>query len=210
MHHGRIRRAAQREKMHLTLPPAPQTRVLEIDALPTVPWRNGRGVTRNLAIEPENAGFDGFIWRVSIADMEESAAFSAFPGVDRTIVLLRGNGMILESDARFVLDTKFEPHRFSGEEVIRATLIDGPARDFNVMVRRGLAEAAVQVWRAESRLAQHIDDAVFVCARGAFQIGEAELPAGYAMVGHQITAGTPVIPKGSDSVLIGALIRRLP
>ena len=38
------------------------------------------------------------------------------PGVDRIIVRLSGNRMILESDARFVLDTKFEPHAFRGED----------------------------------------------------------------------------------------------
>lgn len=39
---------------------APQTRVMKIDALPAVPWKNGGGVTRNLAIEPEAAGLDDF------------------------------------------------------------------------------------------------------------------------------------------------------
>lgn len=183
--------------------------MMEVDAQLAVPWKNGGGVTRNLAIEPETASFDNFIWRVSIADMAQSGEFSLFPGVDRIIVLLSGNGMILESDARFVLNTKFEPHTFRGEEAIRATLIDGPARDFNVMVRRGLAEAAVKVWRSESRLARHIDDALFVCAHGAFQVGDAELAAGYAMRGRRPAAGTLIFPKGSDSVLIGALIHRL-
>ena len=186
-----------------------QSRVMEIDVQPAVLWKNGGGVTRNLAIEPKTAGFDNFIWRVSIADMTQSGGFSSFPGVDRTIVLLSGNGMILESDTRFALSTKFEPHAFRGEEAIQATLINGPARDFNVMVRRGLAEAEAKVWRSESRLTRHIDDAVFVCAQGAFQVGDAELSAGYAMRGWRPATGTLIIPKESGSVLIGALIRRL-
>ena len=50
------------------------------------PWRNGGGVTRELASSPE--GVDDFDWRVSIAEVTASGDFSRFPGVDRTIVRL--------------------------------------------------------------------------------------------------------------------------
>lgn len=188
-------------------PATSQSRVMKIDALPAVPWKNGGGVTRNLAIEPEVAGLDNFLWRVSIADVAQSGEFSPFPGVDCTIVLLSGNGMILESGARLVLNKKFAPHAFRGEEPIRATLIDGPTRDFNVMVKRGLAEATVEVWRSESRLASDMDDGVFICAQGAFLVGKEELRAGYAIRRRRLAAGMRMIPDAADAVLIGALIR---
>ena len=31
------------------------------------PWKNGGGVTREIAVEPPGAGFDSFGWRVSTA-----------------------------------------------------------------------------------------------------------------------------------------------
>ena len=33
------------------------------------PWKNGGGVTREIAAYPHGAGFDTFIWRVSLADV---------------------------------------------------------------------------------------------------------------------------------------------
>ena len=52
-----------------------------------VPWRNGRGCTAEIAVAPEGAGMDDFLWRVSTAVVTEPGAFSAFPGVDRILTL---------------------------------------------------------------------------------------------------------------------------
>ncbi|MCD0279126.1 HutD family protein [Xanthomonas melonis] len=56
-------------------------------------WRNRLGWTREIL----RLG-DAQHWalRLSIAEIEQDAAFSAFPGVDRELVLLRGNGMRLQ------------------------------------------------------------------------------------------------------------------
>ncbi|CAB3752768.1 Protein Ves [Paraburkholderia solisilvae] len=60
------------------------------------PWKNGGGVTREIAAYPHAAGYDTFIWRVSLADVEQAGPFSRFAGVDRTLVLLSGAGMLLD------------------------------------------------------------------------------------------------------------------
>ncbi|HEV7980797.1 HutD family protein [Amycolatopsis sp.] len=58
-----------------------------------VPWKNGGGVTREVA-----GGFSDFGWRVSVADVSTSGPFSVFPGVDRTIMGVEGSGMVLSLD----------------------------------------------------------------------------------------------------------------
>jgi environmental stress-induced protein Ves len=59
-----------------------------------MPWRNGQGMTREIAREP--AAGENFLWRLSIAEIAASCDFSLFPGYDRTIALIEGAGMLLE------------------------------------------------------------------------------------------------------------------
>ncbi|NIJ89143.1 hypothetical protein FHR49_001944 [Xanthomonas campestris] len=56
-------------------------------------WRNQLGWTREI-LRLGNA--EHWALRLSIAEIEQDAAFSAFPGVDRELVLLHGNGMRLQ------------------------------------------------------------------------------------------------------------------
>src|SRR5436853_5944959 len=53
-------------------------------------WKNGGGRTTEIAAYPPDAGLEHFAWRASIADIERSGPFSAFAGIDRTLVLLQG------------------------------------------------------------------------------------------------------------------------
>lgn len=91
-----------------------------------------------------------FGWRLSIAEIERDCAFSLFPGCDRHLVLLSGNGMTLTFDdaaagAPEVIDV-LPPHgrvAFAGERTVHCRLLDGPTHDFNVMVRRDRWSAQV-------------------------------------------------------------------
>ncbi|MGI4858448.1 MAG: HutD/Ves family protein, partial [Janthinobacterium lividum] len=82
-------------------PEAPRSTVQQCDVrraatLAPVAWKNGGGTTSEIAVWPRAASFDAFVWRVSVAEIAQDGAFSDFPGVDRTIVLLSGAGMDLE------------------------------------------------------------------------------------------------------------------
>ena len=55
-----------------------------------VPWKNGGGVTREVAAFPDGAGFDDFLWRISMAEVRADGPFSVFPGVDRVLAVLEG------------------------------------------------------------------------------------------------------------------------
>jgi environmental stress-induced protein Ves len=114
----------------------------------SMPWKNGGGHTTEIAVFPAGAGLATFIWRVSIAGVLQDGPFSAFPGIDRTLVLLAGEGMRLSGDAvPIVVRTVFAPVAFSGDSPLHCSLLAGPVRDFNLMVRRGAARGSVVVCR---------------------------------------------------------------
>jgi environmental stress-induced protein Ves len=59
-----------------------------------MPWKNGGGQTTEIAVSA-GASLADFDWRVSIAEINADGPFSAFAGVDRTLVLLSGAGVRL-------------------------------------------------------------------------------------------------------------------
>ncbi|MFM0727362.1 HutD family protein [Paraburkholderia strydomiana] len=153
--------------------------------LVAAPWKNGGGVTREVAVFPERAGMNDFVWRVSIADVAQAGPFSRFEGIDRTLVLLSGAGMVLdETGARAVkshpLTRALDIARFDGEARIDARVVDGATRDFNLMVRRDAAQGELDVWRGQSQQRkQHsvsADVVLLYCASGSVSLaaGDAE------------------------------------
>ncbi|MBO9707716.1 MAG: HutD family protein [Caulobacter sp.] len=107
------------------------------------PWKNGGGVTREVAAWPPGAGLDDFEWRLSLADIAADGPFSYFPGVDRVLTLIAGEGLVLDvAGETKTLDAASPPLAFPGDAKASARLAAGPVRDFNLMVRRDL-------WRAE-------------------------------------------------------------
>lgn len=105
--------------------------------LATVPWKNGSGSTTEIAVDPLDAGYDDFNWRVSLATISESGPFSVFPGVERTLALVDGNGMTLDIDTedRVHVGVDEPVLAFSGDSEVEATLNRGPSVDFNIMTR---------------------------------------------------------------------------
>jgi len=103
-------------------------------------WRNQLGWTREIYRSPEEGEWN---WRLSIAEIERDSAFSSFPGVDRELVLLSGNGLRLRFDDGEVHELE-PPHgklRFAGERSVTGELVDGPTHDFNLMWRRDKVQA---------------------------------------------------------------------
>ena len=58
-------------------------------------WKNGGGETAEIAVSPPGAALDAFDWRLSMAKVETDGPFSAFPGIDRTLAILEGEGIRL-------------------------------------------------------------------------------------------------------------------
>ena len=119
------------------------SRVIPANEYQRVRWRNQLGWTREITSQPCDGDWD---WRLSIAEIERDAAFSSFPGIDRELVLLAGNGLRLRFDDGEIHELH-PPHdklRFAGERGVTGELLDGRTHDFNLMWRRGRVQA--ELW----------------------------------------------------------------
>lgn len=113
--------------------------VIRMSELPPQPWKNGGGVTTEIAASPSTAALDTFDWRVSMAQISSDGPFSLFPGIDRTLTVIEGYGMQLAiADRQTVtLNAGTPPLSFAGDIPASVTLTAGPLIDLNVMTRRG-------------------------------------------------------------------------
>lgn len=105
-------------------------------------WSNGRGKTLELySLQTP------FVFRLSVATVEQNGPFSIYPMIDRTLILIDGDGFILNDK---LLNKQFSPISFQGEEKIDCSLINGTCKDFNVMVDRRWGRCITQVITRES------------------------------------------------------------
>ncbi|TNC10034.1 HutD family protein [Methylobacterium terricola] len=110
-----------------------------------MPWKNGGGETAEIAVHPPGTGLGGFDWRVSMAVVAMDGPFSVFPGIDRTLALLDGEGMDLaiEGHGAHRLTPASPPLAFPGDAATTARLAAGPITDLNVMTRRSACRQRV-------------------------------------------------------------------
>ena len=130
--------------------------------IPLQPWRNGGGVTQELLTWPPSGdGTAGTDWqcRMSVARIDRSGPFSAFPGVQRWFTVLSGEGVVLRfASRRVMLSASSEPLRFEGAAAPGCDLLEGPTQDLNLMLRSscghgGMAQAQVgQPWHSGATL----------------------------------------------------------
>jgi len=112
-------------------------------AIDPQPWRNGRGVTRNLFDDADAAGH--WTWRISIAEITGTQPYSAYPGVRREQVALGPGDVALTIDGREELLHPEGIVVFDGEAEVVATPSEEGFLDLNVMTRR-------DAWTSEVRI----------------------------------------------------------
>ncbi|MGY1410403.1 MULTISPECIES: HutD/Ves family protein [unclassified Luteimonas] len=119
-----------------------RSRVIPANQYRRLRWANHAGWTREIHAEP---GADSWRWRISIAELEAVAPFSRFPGVERELVLLRGEGLQLrfEDESPVELDPPHGRLRFDGGRAL-AGEPRGRCEVFNLMWHRDAASA--QLW----------------------------------------------------------------
>jgi hypothetical protein len=112
-----------------------------------MPWKNGGGETTEIAASPEGAGLDAFDWRVSMARVDGDGPFSLFPGIDRTLAILDGEGLRLAIEGRdpVELTRATAPLAFPADAPTGSILLGGPVTDLNVMTRRTMARHELTV-----------------------------------------------------------------
>lgn len=176
-----------------------------------VPWRNGRGVTEELAIGPAGATFEAgdFAWRVARAGVVEDGPFSAFPGFDRVLVVTEGAGLrLVHGDAPPTTLPPRVAHRFRGDEPTSAALVAGPVRDLNVLARRGVCAADAEVRAAGRPSAVVVGPGVgLVHAVGGTvtvegPAGAARLAPGDSLCATDLRAATSLRVSGDDGACV--------
>ena len=171
------------------------------ELVPTA-WKNGNGTTCEVAVSPDDASFNDFTWRASMAEIATDGDFSPFPGIDRTLVLLGGAGVVLHLDTgrgpaeQHTLYEPFEPFRFAGETPLRATLLQGASHGFNLMIRRNAGAGDVEVWRGPGNFVLPEDLVLLFIVRGVVELH-----------GAGANAPAPIALDPCDSVKVNALAK---
>lgn len=128
--------------------------ILRASERATVPWRNGGGVTREVAAHPPGRGFETLDWRVSIAEIGTAGPFSAFPGLERRLAVLEGRLALDIGQAPPLEVSPASPAvHFGGDALVYARPIAGTVTDLNVMTRRGRYSSALTLHEVRAALA---------------------------------------------------------
>ncbi|MEO5732328.1 MAG: HutD family protein [Rubrivivax sp.] len=126
-------------------------RIIRLNDVKATPWLNSGGTTRNLWLGPSAAQWQ---WRISVATIDSDGAFSRYPGVERHLAVLQGNGVRLRfADGERQATATGDPLHFDGDAAPHCSLIDGPTLDLNLLVRREIGTGVLQ--RAEPGAAWH-------------------------------------------------------
>ncbi|MGK6308868.1 HutD/Ves family protein [Variovorax sp. DT-64] len=181
-------------------------------SLAVTPWKNGGGTTQEIACWPPGAGLSDFGWRVSIATIAARGPFSVFAGIDRSIMLLEGEGVRLRSrDGRIDhrLDMPHRPYAFAGDAEIDCTLQGGASSDFNVMTRRGQWQAEVRVLGGAA-VVEAAPHGVLLALRGDWRLGGEEqiCREGEGLCWTDASRGWQAVPETPDARM--AVVRILP
>lgn len=164
------------------------------------PWANGGGITYEVARRP--AGDSAFDWRMSVAEVAGEGPFSAYPGIDRTLILLSGSMQVVLDGVQHEVE-RFVPISFAGEAEGHAILPSGPTMDFNIMVRRGRTRVDLQLLETgETRVhpTANVDTAVFILDGRWTAEGVEERIAAWDCV----MVDTPIVLRGEGML---ALVR---
>lgn len=166
------------------------------------PWRNGGGVTREVArhprtpsvqTAPQNTAPDNaWDWRVSIAEVSKAGPFSAFAGMDRVLTVIDGDLLLLSVDGAEHPLEKYRPFRFSGDADSAGALPTGDIRDLNVITRNGAFKGYTSIIELSKKRAHPVFEgqfAILLQGQGTVSPGAAGGPGP--------DAGTPTGPTAA-------------
>jgi environmental stress-induced protein Ves len=140
--------------------PAPTSRTFSSEHARTVPWLNGQGTTREVIRVPDQPDW---YWRLAVATSTTSAPFSAFPGVDRELLLLHGEALELRfRDGSTTRLSPGERTRFAGENAVVGVPTRGATEQLNLLWRRDRVGAHTAVAQVTRRRSLHLEPATWL------------------------------------------------
>ncbi|MFS4460653.1 HutD family protein [Bdellovibrio sp. HCB2-146] len=174
-----------------------------------MPWKNGLGSTAQIDIAPEGAKFpEGpFLWRVSSATVSASSPFSQFPGCDRWLVVLRGEGLLLNGKKLLPM----QPLHFSGDELIHCDLITHEVLDLGVIYPRDQVQAVMTVHNFKTGEVLECGGTseyfYIYCALGGFRWSDQDLEQGDTLSLMQVSQGALIAKSDASCVVIRLQVR---
>ena len=144
-----------------------------------MPWKNGGGVTTQIAIFPKGADLDSFGWRISMATVSENGPFSIFSGIDRSLAVLSGDGieLTIEGFGSHRVTRETLPLSFPADARTSARLIGGAIVDLNVMIRRGVFSHEMRRFQLHGvqAIETDADQTMVVCAEGSAEVSVSDI-----------------------------------
>jgi len=162
--------------------------ILSPETFKTIPWKNGLGHTTELAIN-SGGNLDNFNWRLSIASVVNDGDFSNFSGYQRNLVLIEGEGLILDhrnGDIDEVTNLLDIAH-FDGGSKTHGSLVNGGIKDFNIMTNENsfTAEVNCYVKQHSANFALITNKLIFAYSlTNEMHIGHSSKPIASVPVGH--------------------------
>lgn len=123
--------------------------------LPPFPWRNGGGTTRQIADAP-STGHEFPTWRLSLATIATDGPFSAFHGVDRSLLLLSPTRLELDVDGSTTRLDRHDVADFAGEATVVARTDGQTGEALNLMTCRicGVGSWTLRDYEGTARLSR--------------------------------------------------------
>jgi environmental stress-induced protein Ves len=139
--------------------------IVRYGAVPSTPWKNGLGLTRQLAIHPPQATAESFEWRLSIAQLTGTAPFSRFADITRCLAVLEGV-LTLQwaGGTEQRLTAQSPPVQFAGDAAVNGGVEAGPVLDLNLMWQPSRWQAAM------TRLTAHAGARQLEQLKGMFMV----------------------------------------
>ena len=129
---------------------APRLTTLPACGFRRTPWKNGGGISTDIAdcYHPDAApgAWDGVIWRLGRTQIVTPGPFSDLTGYERLQVVIAGRGLVLVTpDSEIDLREPLRPVRYDGGAPIVTRLEHGPVEVVNLIADRALCDIALEV-----------------------------------------------------------------
>ena len=152
---------------------------LDPKAYRRTPWKNGGGVTTDIADDyaPGAApgSWSGMLWRFGRTNIVTPGPFSDLSGFDRILTVIGGRGLTLEVEGGAALDVRepYRPVRFRGEDRIVSRLEAGPVAVLNLLADRSAYAIDVAILSGgDARVLDSAISIVYALEDSAVAIGE--------------------------------------
>ena len=140
-----------------------------LQQLPAKPWKNGAGSTKELTCFPADADINDFVWRISVAELKQAADYSIFAGVNRTQILIQGNGVNLRGDSGESFNLPpLQAFHFAGEQLWHCEP-DGVCQMLNIMTLRDAVRSELALVHGDFSCVGDGQDLVLVIVQGEYK-----------------------------------------